>query len=270
MPLCSCRDIDLYYEIRGAGPPLLFISGLSGGSWSWYEQVPAFAEHFLTITYDNRGAGRSGMPPGPYTIKQLAQDARDLLRHLGIDECFVMGLSMGGMIAQELALLTPATVRAMVLGCTHCGGAVRIPPAPQVLQSFMNNNGLSHEQIVDKNLPFFFSEECRGTRPAVVASYRQVQLETPLQPVHAFRAQLAAIAGFSCCDRLAQIKLPTLIITGTADVLVPPENARILAGLIPHAELITIVGAGHALHAECRERLNQESLAFFRRNLLGS
>ncbi len=206
------------------------------------------------------------MPPGPYSVKQLAEDARDLLNHLGIDECFVVGLSMGGMITQELALLAPAKIRAMVLGCTHCGGTVRIPPAPEVLQTFMNNDGLSHEQVVDKNLPFFFSEECRSKRPQVVASYRKVQLETPLQPVHAFHAQLAAIAGFSCCDRLAQIKLPTLIVSGTTDVLVPPENARILASLIPNSELIEIDGAGHALHAECRDRLNQESLAFFKRN----
>lgn len=266
MPLCSCQDIDIYYETRGYGWPLLFISGLSGGSWSWYEQVPFFSEHFLTITYDNRGAGRSTMPPGPYTVKQLAEDARGLLDHLGIDECFVVGLSMGGMIAQELALLAPTKIRAMVLGCTHCGGTVRIPPAPEVLQTFMNNDGLSHEQVVDKNLPFFFSKECRGKRPQVVASYRKVQLETPLQPVHAFHAQLAAIAGFSCCDRLAQIKLPTLIVSGTTDVLVPPENARILASLIPHSELIEIAGAGHALHAECRDLLNQESLAFFKRH----
>lgn len=267
MPLCVCHDIHIYYEIRGAGWPLLFISGLSGGSWSWYEQVPFFADHFMTIAYDNRGAGRSSMPPGPYTMKQLAEDALGLLDHLGIAECFVLGLSMGGMIAQELALLAPLKIRAMVLGCTHCGGTMRIPPSPEVLQTFMNNDGLSHEQIVDKNLPFFFSEECRRERPEVVTSYRRVQLETPLQPVHAFHAQLAAIAGFSCCDRLARIELPTLIVSGTADVLVPPENARILARLIPNSALIEIAGAGHALHAECRDRLNRESLAFFKRNL---
>ena len=267
MPLCTCQDIDIYYETSGAGWPLLFISGLSGGSWSWYEQVPFFADHFLTIAYDNRGAGRSSMPPGPYTMKQLAEDARGLLDHLGIAECFVLGLSMGGMIAQELALLAPTRIRTMVLGCTHCGGTTRIPPSPEVLQTFMNNDGLSDEQIVDKNLPFFFSEECRRERPEVVASYRKVQLETPLQPVHAFHAQLAAIAGFSCCERLAQIELPTLIVSGTADVLVPLENARILAKLIPNSELIEIAGAGHALHAECRDRLNRESLAFFKRNL---
>lgn len=268
MPFCQCQEIDVYYETNGEGQPLILVSGLSGGSWSWYEQVPFFKNYFRTITFDNRGAGRSSMPAGPYSIKQLAKDALCLLDHLAIDKTFLVGLSMGGMIAQELVLLAPDRIQAVVLGCTHCGGDLRIPPSPEVLETFMNNAGLSHEQIVDKNLPFFFSESCRNNRPQVINAYRKVQLETPLQPDHAFHAQLQAIGTFSCCDRLSQIQAPTLIITGSDDVLVPAGNARTLAERIPHAELVEIPGAGHAIHAECREQLNELSLAFFKRYVL--
>jgi len=268
MPFCKCQEIEVYYETDGEGEALGLVSGLSGGSWSWYEQVPFFKNHFRTVTFDNRGAGRSSMPAGPYSIKQLAKDALCLLDHLAIDKTFLLGLSMGGMIAQELVLLAPDRIQAVVLGCTHCGGDLRIPPSPKVLETFMNNAGLSHEQIVDKNLPFFFSESCRKNRSQVIEAYRKAQLETPLQPEHAFHAQLQAIGTFGCCDRLSQIHVPTLIITGSDDVLVPAANARILAGHIPHAELVEIPGAGHAIHAECREQLNELSLAFFRRHVL--
>lgn len=266
MPFTRCVGIDLYYETTGGGSPLLLISGLSGGSWSWYEQAPFFERHHLTVTFDNRGAGRSSMPVGPYSMQQFAADALCLLDHLCIDKAFILGISMGGMIAQELMLLAPARIQAAVLGCTHCGGDLRIPPSQEVLDDFMNNEGLSHEQIVDKNLPFFFSETCRRQHPGVVNAYRNVQLATPLQPEHAFMSQLQAIQTFGCCDRLHRVRIPTLIIAGTEDVLVPVANAHILAERIPQAELVEIPGAGHAIHAECRDRLNELSLDFFRRH----
>lgn len=263
MPSCHCQGIDIYYEIQGAGQPLLFISGLSGGTWSWYKQVPFFQRHFQTIVFDNRGAGRSSMPAGPYSIQQLANDAACLLDCLDNKKIFLVGLSMGGMIAQELALLQPDRVAAMVLGCTHCGGTLRVAPSPHVLATLMNNEGLDQEQIIDKNLPLFFSSRCREKHPEVVAAYRQVQLQAPLQPEHAFHAQLQAIGDFDCCDRLPQIRIPTLIFTGTEDVLVPRQNALLLAERIAGAQLVEFAGAGHALHAECADQLNQLSLDFF-------
>ena len=96
MPTCTCETIDLYYEVHGEGTPLLLISGLGGGSWSWYGQVPYFSQYYRTIVFDNRGAGRSSMPPGPYTMDQLARDALCLLDRLEVEKAFVLGLSMGG------------------------------------------------------------------------------------------------------------------------------------------------------------------------------
>ena len=263
MAFCTCKGIHLYYEDHGKGSPLLLVSGLSGGSWSWYGQVPFFEKHYRTIVFDNRGAGRSDTPEGPYTMRQFAEDALCLLDAAHVEQAFVLGLSMGGMIAQELALLAPHRVRALVLGCTHCGGTLRIPPSREAMEALINNAGLSQEQIVDKNLPFFFSDSCRHDHPEVISRYRNVQLNAPLQPEQAFHAQLAAIGSFDACGRISEIQAPTLIIAGTEDALVPFENARILAERIPHANLVRIPGAGHAIHAECRDDLNVLAHDFF-------
>jgi len=265
----SCQDMAIYYEVHGEGPPLMLVSGLGGNTGSWYGQVPYFRNYYRTIIFDNRGSGRSSKPPGPYTMEQFAEDALQLLDHLQIREVLAMGLSMGGMICQELTILAPHRVTAVVLGCTHCGGSTRIPPSPHVLDAFINNTGLTQAQIIDKNIPFFFSEGCRANRPEVVATYREAQLQVPLPPDHAFRAQLGAISGFDCCERLSQVKTPALIIAGTEDLLVPPANARRLTHLLPHAQLIEIPGAGHALHAECRDEINALAHDFFQSRLQG-
>lgn len=270
MPICNCDDIEIYYEIHGQGPPLLLISGLSGGTWSWYGQVPYFQAHYTTVIFDNRGAGRSSMPPGPYSMSRLAEDALHLLDHLQLERTFVLGISMGGMIAQELALLAQQRIRALALGCTHCGGEHYTRPSPAVLEQLMANTGLTDEQIIDKNLPLFFSATCLSSEPEKVAAYRSAQLQVPRQPQHAFAAQLAAIKEFDACERLSALKLPTRIVHGTEDVLVPPQNARLLAHRIAGAELIELPGAGHALHAECRDRLNGLAHDFFQQQPAGN
>ena len=266
MPYCQCQDIALYYEVQGEGSPLLLLAGLGGGVWSWYGQIPYFSVRYRTIAFDNRGAGRSGMPPGPYEMKQFAEDARCLLDHLEIERTFVMGLSMGGMIAQELALLAPHRVQALFLGCTHGGGPLSVPSAPATVETLLNNAGLSQKEIIQKNLPLFFSEACRRGKPEVIAAYCAAQLTAPAQPEYAFHGQLAAINRFDASDRLGQLKLPTLVVAGSEDLLIPPENAGVLAKTLPNAELQIIPGAGHALHAECRDLLNSLADDFFSRH----
>jgi 3-oxoadipate enol-lactonase len=265
MPYCPCGEVKLYYEVQGEGTPLLLVAGLSGGTWSWYGQAPYFRERYRTIAFDNRGAGRSSMPHGPYQMIQFAEDARCLLDHLGVERAFVLGLSMGGMIAQELALLAPHRIPALFLGCTHGGGPSQIPTAPSVIEMLLNNAGLSQKEIIKKNLPIFLSEACRKEQPEVVAAYCAAQLAAPEQPEYAFHAQLAAISTFDASERLGKIKIPTMIVAGSEDVLIPPENARVLARRLPHAEIVVIPGTGHALHAECRDMLNAMADNFFRR-----
>ena len=267
MPTARVGDVELYYEDHGRGDPLLCIMGLAADSTAWLLQVPAFAERYRTITFDNRGAGRSSIPQGPYQMKQFAEDTLRLLDHLGLERIFVLGLSMGGMIAQELALMAPDRIRAMVLGCTHYGGPSRIPPAPAAMEILLNNAGLTQKEIIEKNVPIFFSEACRREQPEVIAAYCAAQLSAPEQPEYAFHAQLAAIGSFDCSDRLGHLALPIMIVTGSEDILIPPENSKALAKRLPHAEIVVIPGAGHALHAECRDKLNYLADEFFRRHL---
>lgn len=263
MPTLRTASVEIHYEVFGTGPDLLFVSGLGGGTWSWYGQVPFFRDAYRTILFDNRGAGRSSMPSGPYRMEDFAADTLALLDHLGVDRCFMVGLSMGGMIAQETALTAPERFTAMVLGCTHCGGSRKISPSPDVIARFVDNTGLSQEEIVTKNLPFFFSRNAFLHRRDAVEEYKRVQISVPLQPDHAFAAQLAAIQSFDAGDRLKTLQVPALVVTGTEDVLVPADNARVLAELLPDAVLVELEGAGHALHAECRDTLNGLIHEFF-------
>lgn len=263
MPILHTASVKIYYEVHGTGPDLLFLSGLGGGTWSWYGQVPFFRNMYRTIVFDNRGAGRSSMPQGPYRMEDFAEDTLALLDHLGVDRCHLVGLSMGGMIAQETALKAPERFIAMVLGCTHCGGERKIAPSGDVIARFTNNEGLSLEEIVSKNLPFFFSRDAFMHKTEAVEEYKRIQTSVALQPDYAFSAQLAAIQSFDAGDRLKTLQIPTMVVTGTEDVLVPAVNARVLADLLPNAVLVELDGAGHALHAECRDTLNRLIHEFF-------
>jgi 3-oxoadipate enol-lactonase len=267
MPYAQGRDVRLYYEVQGQGPDLLLISGLNGGVWSWHAQVPFFQGRYRTITFDNRGAGRSEKPPGPYYMADFAADALGLLEHLGVEQALVLGASMGGMIAQELALTAPARLCALALACTHCGAPERTPPAPGVLEAITRNQGLTQAEIIDKDLPYHFSAGFLNTQPEAVAAYRRAQLSAPLQPEFAFQAQLAAIATFSRCRDLPRLALPVLVVTGTEDVIVPPENARLLSGLLPDAEVAEFPGAGHAVNVEAAAQFNNLVHRFFSANL---
>jgi len=267
MPFSNIGDIDLHYEMHGEGFPLLFISGLSGSTWTWEGQIPFFEQHYRCIVFDNRGAGLSGKPLWPYTIATMAEDALRLLDRLLIEKALVFSLSMGGMIALELARIASGRLGAMLLGCTHAGGKTRISPSPEAVSLLVNNEGLSREEILWKQTPLFFSERFRTENSKVIEEHYRVQLLAPLQPEYAFNAQLTAIYLFDCTDALAKISNPALVVTGTEDVLIPPANSIYLAEHLPKAELIQIPGAGHALHVECRDIVNRAAHRFYQKHL---
>jgi pimeloyl-ACP methyl ester carboxylesterase len=263
MPYTVIGDIHIYWESHGKGEPILVISGVSGGTWSHEESIAAWSPYYRVLAFDNMGAGLSSMPDRPYEIEEMADHGAAVLDAADEERAYVVGLSMGGMIAQELALRHPARVSALVLGCTHCGGSERIPPAPEIIQRFSDNQGLSAEEIVDKNLALSVTPEFLQKRPDSLQRHRERQLQAPPQPEYALKRQLEAIRNFRTCDRLQTIEIPTLILAGERDLLVPPENSRMLARLIPDAELRFFGHAAHLLHLECAQLFQHTVLSLF-------
>ena len=263
MPSTAVGDIDIYWESHGRGKPLLLISGVSGGTWTWEESIGAWSPHFRVIVFDNMGAGRSSMPDRPYVIREMADHAAAVLDVAEEDRAFVVGLSMGGMIAQELALGHPGRISGLVLGCTHCGGSERIPPAPEVIQKFADNAGLSPEGIMDKNLTLLVMPAFLRRGSDSLKRYRKRQLDAPLQPDYALQRQLEAIRSFNACDRLGNIQTPTLILTADCDQLVPAENGRLLAKRITGAELKSFTNTGHLIYLERAQTFHQTVMGFF-------
>jgi 3-oxoadipate enol-lactonase len=263
MPRTVVSDIEIYWESHGEGEPLLLISGVSGGTWTWEECIDAWSPHFRVIVFDNMGSGRSSMPDRAYGIAEMADHAAAVLDAAEEERAFVVGLSMGGMIAQELALCHPGRISGLVLGCTNCGGSERIPPAPEIIQGFANNAGLSPEEIIDKNLTLLVTPAFLHSGLDSLKRYRERQLNAPLQPDYALQRQLEAIRSFDVCDRLGSIQTPTLILTADCDQLVPAENGRLLAKRITGAQLKSFTNTGHLIYLERAQTFHQTVVEFF-------
>jgi 3-oxoadipate enol-lactonase len=264
LPKITIKDLKIHWESYGEKEPLLLISGVSGGTWTWEENIEAWSPHFRVIVFDNIGAGQSSKPNRPYTIEEMADHAARVLDAAGVKQAGVLGLSMGGMIAQELVLRHPNRIHRLVLGCTHCGGSNRIPPHPNVIQRFADNKDLSPEEIIDKNLELLVTPQFLRSGSAALLRYKERQLKAPFQPDYALKRQLGAIAGFDACERIDNIKVPTLILTAELDMLVPPENGRLLSSHIPNAVEKSFANAGHLICLECAQDFNETIMNFFR------
>lgn len=262
MPHAQVNGISLYYEIHGQGPNLALIEGLGFHSWMWYRQVPAFSPHFRTLIYDNRGVGKSDKPPGPYTHEQNADDLAALLDHLGWERTHVLGVSMGGYIAQEFALHFPERLDRLVLTCTGFGGPNMVPVPPEALQYLLPDPSLPLEQRIRNGVPVVYGDPRWAEEHA--EEFEQIirwRLEHP-QPPEATVAQAMAGVTFNTEDRLGTLDAPTLVIAGSRDQVVPARNAELLAAAIPNAQLDIIEGAGHHVFYEQGDRFNADVIRF--------
>ena len=273
MPTTTVRDIELYYEEHGSGDPLLCIMGFATDSTGWLLQTPAFAERHRTIVFDNRGVGRSAKPTGAYTIHEMADDAVGLLDHLGIDRAHVLGLSMGGMIAQELVLRHPHRVRGLVLAATfpepdvaseasrtmlftQMGGS--ISEAGEMQIDFTALNPLTFFQHM---LPLVFSDAfIQNELPKLMQMFSGA-LQYGFS-IEAILGQMQAIMAHKATDRLTQVKAPALVLTGDADRLISPANSDVLARAIPGARLVRIPGGTHGFNIEMPDVFNRTVLDF--------
>jgi len=263
MPEAIANGQRIYYESHGQGYPLVMVRGLGSNADHWYAQLPALAAHFRVIVFDNRGIGRSGDPGGDFSIQDLADDTVGLMDALAIPQAHVLGVSMGGMIAQQLALDHPRRVQGLVLVVSHCGGAHQVRPAAEIsrLVGEMVTVGSPESRI--KALPAFFDPETLKTGLACAQAYAAVSLKYPAD-AQILTRQFKAIQDFDVYDRLPTIQSPTLVVASTGDALIPPGNSEILAARIPNARMVAIPGGGHQILVEQPQACNQAVLDFLK------
>ncbi len=257
------NGIGIHYREYGQGEPLLLIMGL-GANVDWWgdDFLRPLAERFHVVAYDNRGAGRSERPDGPYPVPLMAADAVGLMDHLGWDSAHVIGASMGGMIAQEVALEYPDRVRRLVLLCTMCGGSEQAPASPEVLAVLhAPRQELAPEVIARGTLYLLFPQRYIEENPQKMDEVVDAILIAPIKP-QCFEWQLEGVEAWSCHPRLSTLRHPTLIMTGTEDVLIPPQNSRILAEAIPDSRLVEYEGVGHGFQLAIPGKMAEEILAF--------
>lgn len=254
MPTAGVAGRELYYERAGAGEPLLLIQGMSGTHAAWGRPFRSLLEErFECVVFDNRGIGFSGPAEEPFTTAELAGDTVGLLDALAIESAHVLGISMGGMVAQELALSRPERIRSLVLGCTYCGGpeARLMDPADLALLGEAYASG-DFERAVramwEVNLsPSFRAEESR------YADFRAISEAAPV-PRETIEKQLGAVVAHDTSARLGGLDLPTLVVHGSEDRVLPAVNGDQIAALVPGARLEVLDGIGHLFWWEQPER----------------
>jgi pimeloyl-ACP methyl ester carboxylesterase len=276
------NGIDLYYEIHGSGEPLLLIEGLGYAAWMWYKQIPVFSRRYQVILFDNRGAGNTDKPDSEYSIEIMADDASGLLRTLGIAQAHVLGISLGGFIAQELALRHPDLVKSLCLVSTNSGPGKRAMRNSQHVNGIFKlwgilpgtfemggkasvplgfEYGITKEDRIRYGLSLAFTPDYYRKHPEEIDRIVGWRLENP-QPGYAWTRQLMAGMNFDSSARAESIHAPALVLNGAEDRIVTPESARELAGRIPDSRYVEIEGSGHLLFIERSDEFNETVISF--------
>ncbi|HEX5837914.1 MAG TPA: alpha/beta fold hydrolase [Anaerolineales bacterium] len=268
MPKIKANGIELYHEIQGEGKPIVLISGLGYSHWQWHRMVPLLAEHFQVITFDNRGVGQSDKPAGPYTAQMLAADTAGLLEALGIDRAVVMGHSMGGFIAQAMALEFPHRVEKLILCSTNFGGPRHIPVTPEAMKVLTD---VSSDPLTrfKNGLAVSTAPGWPEKNPKIIQSWVEWRIANPIEPA-AYQSQLAIGMGLlpeaeAFENKLHRIHVPTLILFGEHDKVVPAENASLIAARIAKSEIVIFPDAGHFFPIEIPEAASRAVVEFTNR-----
>ena len=259
MPHADANGQRLYYEEHGEGEPLILVMGLSGDHVAWTLQVHEFAKRFRVISFDNRDVGQSSLAESDYEIADMADDTLALAEALGIDSFHLLGMSMGGAIAQEVALRAPDRVRTLTLAVTYGGSAVG-----ELRTRTWGAAALraTKEEHVDELMLRGYSEEFFENEK-MARRMRQLILDNPYpQPPEAFVRQLAASGRHDARDRLGELTMPVHVIAAERDWQVPPWKSHELADLIPGAELTVIERAPHLVNVERADDFNRVVLEF--------
>lgn len=265
MPKIQANNITIYYETSGSGQPLALISGLGYPLWQWHKMVPLLAEHFQVITFDNRGVGLTDKPAGPYTAQMLAADTAGLLDALGIEKAVVMGHSMGGFIAQAMALDFPHKVSKLILCSTNFGGPRHVPITPEAMAVLADTTSDPLTRFTN-GLKISTAPGWAEAHPNEVQAWVQWRIANPLD-LAGYQAQMmigmgliAEAASFE--NKLPGVAVPTLILFGAHDKVVPPANADLLAAKLPNAKTVLLSNAGHFFPIEVPEAASQAVIDF--------
>jgi 3-oxoadipate enol-lactonase len=259
MPKLHVRDIDLYYKIAGQGQPILFIHGLGSSSRDWELQVAVFSKTHRTVTFDVRGHGQSDKPPGPYSVPLFATDTAELIRLLDIAPAHVVGISMGGMIAFQLAVSAPDLVKSLVI----------VNSGPElVLRTWKERlNGLQRLLIV-RLLGMRKMGEALGKRLFPKPEHQELRRmfveRWAENDKRAYYAAMRGLVGWSVADRLGDVRCPTLVIAADEDYT-PVSLKRAYVAKMPRAEMVVIEDSRHATPVERPEQFNQALIAFLSR-----
>jgi len=263
VPFAAVRGLRLYYEWRGraTGTPVVLVMGLGGDSTAWAFQLAALAPHYRVLVFDNRGAGRSEAPDEPYTIGGMAEDVLGLLDALGVGRVHLVGLSMGGAIAQEAALAAPERVLSLQLHATWAGPH---PYFTALVEAVRTARQRLDRAVFYRTLALWlFSPETFARQPALVELVIQHAVEHPHPgTLHGYLRQTEAVLAHDTRARLHGLRCPTLVGVGEADLLTPRFFAEELAGLIPGARLTVLPAAGHGAIWEAPGAFNAACLGF--------
>ena len=265
MPYVTLEDVEIYFEIHGpeSGQPLLLLEGLGYDSWMWFRQLPEFSKNYKCIVVDNRGGGKSSKPDYPYETSMFAKDAIGVLDYLNIQKVHVLGISLGGFIAQEIALTYPDRIISLIIASASFGG----PNAPVASQETVAKILTSPSETVSL-------EEAYNIRMSVVASKEWLQENKKLleqiilwreenpQPNNARLNQAHASSTFNVEDKISSIQVPTLIIHGDSDIVVPTRNAELIHEKISNSKLVLIKGGQHWSFIQYYEQFNRAVLDF--------
>ena len=259
MPKVEAGEVRLHYELHGEGPPVLMVAGLGNDSRSWAFQLPALSRRYTVILFDNRGVGESDKPPGPYTTRMMGLDAAALLDALGVGPAHVVGHSMGGLIAQHLAIERPDLVRSLTLmGSYGKGGAFGIKLG-RVWRIIAEAAGM--EVLAREKLLWLFSRAYIEQNPREL-KFVEAFLARGLPPVHSYVSQNLACAAHDASPRLGEIRAPTLILAATGDLVTTMPYAEALRDWIPGSRLVVLDGPGHGMHMEAPDAVNEAILSF--------
>ncbi len=264
MMLAKVGEINLCCKVRGEGDPLILITGFASSQALWFSQVAAFSKQYRVVTFDNRGFGKSDKPPGPYTTKMMANDTISLMDYLGVKKAHILGGSLGGMVAQEIAIDHSERLARLILSSTTAGGQPWRDTLFDLIEASDPDWDRSKPDLAGVKLQeFMVAMASRSFNNKLYQMFIMplIKLQARLGRVKVPVGQLEAMISHNALERLERIQAPTLVLTGSEDRVMPPHSSEVLATRIKGAKLVVIEGGAHGLGGK---RFNQEVLNFLR------